>query len=158
MMTGVVAAAIAATAVLRGATRRFEIKEDSMVPHLGPGDWVMAWRRTGIPARGEIVVFADLDDPGVSLVKRVIGLPGERVEIKDGRVHIDGAILADRWAVGATFPDSTSLVPQGCLWVLGDNRGVSASDSRSRGAVPIADIGWKLGFRYWPRSHIGNVG
>jgi len=129
-----------------------------MVPHLNPGDWVIGWRRTGTPTRGDIVVFADLDDPGINLVKRVIGLPGELVEIRGGRVHIDGAILADRWAVGETSPDSSVLVPQGCVWLLGDNRGASTSDSRSLGTVPIADVGWKLGFRYAPRSHIGNVG
>jgi len=129
-----------------------------MSPHLEPGDWVVAWRRSGALTRGDVVVFDDVDDPGITVVKRVIGLPGEHVELREGRVHIDGAILADRWAVGSTSPDNAELVPQGHVWVLGDNRGASASDSRSRGPVPVTDIAWKIRFRYSPRSRWGTVG
>lgn len=129
-----------------------------MSPHLEPGDWVVARRRSGTPTRGDVVVFDDDDDPGVNVVKRVIGLPGELVEVRDGRVNIDGAILADRWAVGVTSPDSEAIIPHGHVWVLGDNRGASVSDSRSRGAVAIAEIVWKIEFRYSPLSRLGTVG
>ncbi len=157
VIAGAAAVAVATGAVLRGLTRRFEIKEASMGPTLEPGDWVIARRLSGVPGRGDVIVFSDPTGTGMNLVKRVIGLPGESVAITNGRVGIDGAILADRWADGVTMPDGTWDIPQGHVWVLGDNRGASRSDGRTIGTTPVESIGWQVVARYWPTTRIGTV-
>jgi signal peptidase I len=136
-------------------TRRFTVVEDSMRPTLEPGDWLVARRIRRAPPRGAIVVFSV--DPGTFLVKRAIGLPGERVAIADGQVHIDGATLAEPWVSGRTVPDGEFVVPSDALWVLGDNRSLSAADSRSIGAVPLTDVGWRVMAIYWPAARAALV-
>ena len=157
VIAGTAAAAVVAGAALRGLTRRFEIRESSMAPVLEAGDWVIARRLSRTPERGDIVVFADPTGSGMNLVKRVIGLPGESVTISNGRVNVDGAILADRWAVGVTKPDGTWDVSDDHIWVLGDNRGASRSDGRSIGTTPLDSARWQVVARYWPRNRLGPV-
>ena len=157
VIAGTAAVAVAAVAVVRGTTRRFEIRESSMAPVLEPGDWVIARRVSGTPGRGDIVVFVDPSGSGMNLVKRVVGLPGEKIAISNGRVSIDGAILADRWAVGATSPDGEWVVPDHHIWVLGDNRGASRADGRTIGTTPLEAAQWQVVARYWPRNRIGSV-
>lgn len=154
IIAGTVAVSVAAAAALRGITRRFEIKEASMSPTLQPGDWVMAKRRSHAPERGDIIVFVDPTGSGMHLVKRVIGLPGEHLVVDKGSVSIDGVILADRWANGVTRPDGDWVIPDGYVWVLGDNRAASRSDGRMLGPTPIEDIGWRVIAVYWPRSRV----
>ena len=139
------------------STRRFAVREDSMVPTLEPEDWVVARRRTGSPRRGDIVVFPDPADAHRSLIKRVIGLPGEHIGVDAGRVTVDGALLADRWANGATRPDGHWSIGDDEVWVLGDNRGRSASDGRQVGPTPIGDIEWIVIARYWPARRLGRI-
>ena len=146
------AISIGAVAALRGLLRRFEIREASMSPVLVPGDWVLARRQPNVPEQGDIVVFSDPTGSGMNFVKRVIGLPGEQVAVVDGRVSIDGALLADRWANVITRPDGEWLIPEDHVWVLGDNRGGSRSDGRMLGPTPVEDIGWQVIARYWPRK------
>jgi signal peptidase I len=157
MAAGAVAVGIVTAAALRGVTRRFEIKEASMTPTLEPGDWALARRHSGTPERGNIVVFTDPTGSGMSLVKRVIGLPGEHLAVVDGHVSIDGAVLADRWANGITRPDGEWLIPEDHVWVLGDNRGLSRSDGRLLGPTPVDTIGWQIIARYWPRNRIATI-
>ena len=128
-----------------------------MAPALQPGDWVIARRISGVPERGDAVIFADPTGSGMNLVKRVIGLPGENVAISNGRVSVDGAILADRWAVGATSPDGEWPVPTDHVWVLGDNRGASRADGRTIGPTPLVEAQWQVVARYWPRNRIGSA-
>ncbi len=157
MIAGAVGATIVAATAVRGVVRRFEIKENSMAPALEDGDWVIARRAAGQPERGDIVVF---DDPGRTekhLVKRVIGLGWEKVGIDTGRVTINGALLADRWAHGLTGPSGEWTIPEGHVWVLGDNRPQSASDSRTVGPIAIEDIRWTVLGRYWPTSRVGTL-
>ena len=150
-----VAVAIAAAAGTR--FRRFVIREESMRPDLAPGDWVIARRRAGPLQRGDVVVFDDPTGSGLSLVKRVIGLPGEAMGIDGGRVTVDGALLADRWAHGVTAPDGSWAVGDGAVWLLGDNRPHSVSDGRLLGPTPIDDIEWVVTGRYWPTDRIGRL-
>lgn len=157
MTAGAVAAGIIAAAALRGVARRFEVKEASMSPTLESGDWVLARRSGGIPDRGDIVVFTDPTGSGMNLVKRVIGLPGEHLAVVDGQVSVDGGVLADRWANGITRPDGEWSVPEGHVWVLGDNRGMSRSDGRLLGPTRIDTIGWRVIARYWPARRISAV-
>lgn len=126
-----------------------------MLPTLRPDDWLVARRRSRVLERGDIVVFDDPTHEGRSLIKRVIGLPGELVGVDAGRVTIDGVLLADRWAHGATVPDGEWSVGPGDVWVLGDNRAHSRSDGRMLGPTPITDIDWVVVARYWPRHRIG---
>lgn len=152
-----VSMAIAVAAVLRARTRRYVIREASMMPTLAPGDWVIARHRSRALERADIVVFDDPSGSGRSLVKRVIGLPGERVRVDAGRVTIDGALLADRWASGSTRPDGSWEVGPNEVWVVGDHRTLSASDSRTIGPIPITSIDWLVVARYWPNNRIGRV-
>lgn len=144
-------------AAARGVPRRFAIVNQSMQPTLEPDDWVIAQRTRRTPARGDIVVFNHEDRPGLSLVKRVIGVPGEHVEIGAGQVHIDGLVLAEPWASGFTQPDGSWDVPHDAVWVLGDHRMAAGGDSRTLGAIPVADVGWKVVARYWPAARSGLV-
>ena len=125
-----------------------------MSPTLEPGDWVLAHRLSDAPDRGDIVVFADPGESGMNLVKRVIGLPGELLAVVDGQVSVDGAVLADRWANGITRPDGEWPIPEGHVWMLGDNRGLSRSDGRILGPTPIDTVGWQVIARYWPKGRI----
>jgi signal peptidase I len=135
--------------------RRFEIVEASMQPAFDPGDWVVARRRRRVPTRGKVVVFEHPDHPGMFLVKRVIGLPGERIDIAKGRVAVDGGMLAEPWAVGSTLPDGTWQVPEDAVFLLGDRRAVSAGDGRSTGPIPLTDVKWIVTVRYWPLARAG---
>jgi signal peptidase I len=144
-----------ATVIARRNLRRYEIAERSMEPVLAPGDWVVAipWRRV---TRGDVVVVPHPERPGFELVKRVVGLPGEQLTIVNGRVFIDGDGL-DFWGEAPTRPDGDWVIPADTVFVLGDARLLSSSDSRTLGPVPVAAIEWRARFRYWPSSRIGLV-
>jgi signal peptidase I len=157
IVAGAVGVAFVAVALLRGVARRFAIRESSMSPALEEGDWVIARRLTGVPERGDVVVFDDPTGSGMHLVKRVIGLPGEHVGIEGGRVTINGALLADRWASGVTGPDGSWDIPPDRVWLLGDNRALSASDGRVIGPTPLEDVRWLVLARYWPTDRAGTV-
>lgn len=107
------------------------------------------------PRRGDVVV---LHDPGGSpelLIKRVIGLPGERVTISDGRVFIDGVALDEEYLVQPTQGGGRSwTVPPFSVFVMGDNRAASR-DSRIFGPVKLDQILGRALFRYWPPTEVG---
>lgn len=108
------------------------------------------------PRRGDIVVI-DMPNQSEMLIKRVVGLPGETIEIRGGKVYIDGEPLEEPWQVypgGGDYPPH--LVPPLHVFVLGDNRGAS-NDSRSFGPVPIEYIVGRAWFSYWPKEYIGFV-
>ena len=157
IIAGTIGVTLLTAAALRGVLRRFKIMEASMAPGLESGDWVLAKRRKAALARGDIVVFDDPTGTGMNLVKRVIGVSGEQVGIDNGRVTIDGSVLADRWADGVTTPDGEWDVPDGHIWVLGDNRAASKSDSRLYGSIPIESVHWQVVARYWPSTRAGIV-
>lgn len=148
--------AVLAAGAARGL-RRFEIVEASMQPAFDPDDWVVARRRRRVPTRSEVVVFERPDRPGMFLIKRVIGLPGERIDIATGQVAVDGRVLAEPWAEGPTLPDGTWQVPGDAVFLLGDRRAVSTSDGRSTGPIPLTDIGWIVIARYRPLARAGLV-
>jgi len=113
------------------------------------------------PDRGDIVVF----DPPVSsskpYIKRVIGLPGETIEIRDGGVHIDGVRLDEPYIedeitdCGQRECESVTI-PEGQIFVMGDNRR-NSSDSRFFGPVAIDAVQGKAWVVYWPPSEVGMV-
>ena len=108
------------------------------------------------PKRGEVIVFHNPRLPSQLYIKRIIGLPGEQVEIREGKVYIDGKELEEN----SDFPeipysDNCSVtVPPDHYFVLGDNRNHS-SDSRSFGPIPRDDIVGKVWLCYWPPSEWG---
>jgi signal peptidase I len=108
------------------------------------------------PRRGDIIVI-DSPDQSEMLIKRVVGLPGETIEVDNGRVVINGEPIEENWTVklgGGHFGPQT--VPPLHVFVLGDNRGAS-NDSRNFGPVPIDDIVGQAWISYWPLEEVGFV-
>ncbi|OQY20266.1 MAG: signal peptidase I [Chloroflexi bacterium] len=108
------------------------------------------------PRRGDIVVI-DLPEQTDMLIKRVIGLPGETIEVRSGEVYIDGELLEETWKVnrgGGSYGPKT--IPPLHVFVMGDNRGAS-NDSRNFGPVPIDCIVGHAWFSYWPTEYVGFV-
>ena len=107
--------------------------------------------------RGDIVVFWYPKDPSKSFIKRVLGVPGDVVSIRDGQVHINGQMVEERY-VPRGYQDADSYPPvrvrEGHYYVLGDHRNAS-NDSRSWGLVPRKYIYGKAVFRYWPVEKAG---
>ncbi len=109
--------------------------------------------------RGDLVVFHYPKDPRESYIKRVIGTPGDSVQIIDGNVYVNRQKLDEPYVLDA-FRDRDSMslrvVPPDDYFVLGDHRN-SSSDSRSWGFVPRNDIYGKAVMVYWPFQKIGRV-
>ena len=97
----------------------------------------------------------------MSYIKRIIGLPGEHVQIRDGKVYINGEELQESYLHGVETGDmngvfTDSIVPENCVFVMGDNRPHS-TDSRCFGCVPMEKIEGKVVFRFWPLNRFGSV-
>ncbi|NLE46641.1 MAG: signal peptidase I [Chloroflexi bacterium] len=108
------------------------------------------------PRRGDIVVIKVEGQPDM-LIKRVVGLPGERIEIRGGEVFVEGERLEETWPASLGGGDyGPEVIPPLHVFVLGDNRGAS-NDSRSFGPVPIEDVVGHAWFSYWPPKDIGPV-
>lgn len=110
--------------------------------------------------RGDVVVFWYPLDPSKSFIKRVVGLPGESVQIRRGRVYVNGRKLEEPYVL-PRYRDDTSYapvrVPPGEYYVLGDHRDDS-NDSRMFGPVPRRYIYGKAVFAYWPMDRFGSIG
>ncbi len=110
------------------------------------------------PKRGDIVVFRFPRDPDRDFIKRIIGVPGDTVEVVDGTVFVNGVVLDESYTNAEARSDfDKQVVPTGNYFVLGDNRG-NSSDSRSWGFVPEANIIGQAMFTYWPLGDLGGVG
>lgn len=107
-------------------------------------------------------VYNVLEIGKTSYIKRVIGLPGEHVEIKDGKVYINGEELEENYLSENVVTESTDgaftdlVVPEGTVFVMGDNRGAS-SDSRRFGCIPYDKIESKVCLRFWPLNRFGVI-
>jgi len=153
--------AVAVFALLRLTVQSYTVVMSSMEPNFHDGDCIMvnktSYRSSG-PQRGDIIIF---DPPFASLhpfIKRVIGLPGDIVEIKDGKVSINGTALKEDEYIMAP-PDyamPATEIPEGEYFVLGDNRN-SSNDSHNGWIVPRDNIIGKAWFTYWPPSKLGVV-
>lgn len=109
------------------------------------------------PERGDVVVIRVETQGDELLIKRVIGLPGDTVEIHDGQVFVNGQSLAEPYLAGATTGFyGPSIIPPLQIFVLGDNRGFS-NDSRSFGTVPLEDVVGRAWFSYWPLEQFGFI-
>jgi signal peptidase I len=129
-------------------TFRTAVRGQSMSPALLPGQFLVASRPRHIH-RGDVVVVR-LPQRGIDAVKRVVGLPGERVRILDGKAEVNGRRLSEPHAHGSG-PSGDWLLEGDEYLVLGDDRGES-TDGRTFGPVPREAIVGVVRFRYWPRA------
>ena len=105
-----------------------------------------------VPSRGDIVVFKNPDNLKENYVKRVIGVAGDTVEIKDQRVYVNGEELDEGYLREETKNDFPELsVPNDTIFVMGDNRNFS-QDSRFIGPIPLKNVIGKAQLRIWPLS------
>ena len=111
--------------------------------------------RTGLPERGDILVFHFPIDPKQDFIKRIIGLPGDEIEIDSGQVRVNGHILVEPYIASAPTYVGSWHVPENHIFVLGDNRN-NSSDSHAWGTVPLDNVIGKAIFVYWtpPDWHI----
>lgn len=131
----------------------FEVQGHSMEPTLHDGERLLVNKflyRFQDPTRGDIVVFRYPLGTERDFIKRVIGVPGDRVRIEEGRVFVNGELLEEPYVArrdGYSMPER--VVPPGHLFVLGDNRG-NSEDSRIFGFVPLHLLVGKAMVVYWP--------
>lgn len=130
---------------------RFRIESVSMEPNLVEGEYVIVDKVSYMlhpPERGDIVVFEKPNQP--DLIKRVIGLPGETVEVHDGRVWVDGVALDEPYIANPpNYTMPARLIEPDQYFMLGDNRS-NSSDSHLWGTVPLKDIVGRAWLIYWP--------
>jgi signal peptidase I len=138
------------------------VEGTSMLPMLEDQDRLFVNKlayRVGDIKRGDVVVFLYPHDHSKSYIKRVIGLPGDKVRIEQGRVYVNGNELVENY-VPPRFEDSRSLgttvLKPNEYWVMGDHRSIS-SDSRDFGPVERGLIYGKAAFVYWPMDQAGVV-
>lgn len=109
----------------------------------------------GEPGRGDIVVFRFPAQPEKDFIKRIIGVPGDHVEVRAGRVYLNGELQDEPYIRdGASYDRPAQIVPKGQYFVLGDNR-PNSSDSHVWGFVPADNLVGKAWFAYWPPSDWG---
>jgi signal peptidase I len=131
---------------------RIRVDGASMEPTLLSGEYVIVNRisyRLGNPHRGDIIVFHFPRDPKEEYIKRIIGLPGDEVEVKNNAVYVNGQLLDESYIKVTTNYAGTWRVPEGQLFVLGDNRN-NSSDSHDWGTVPTDYVVGKAVLVYWP--------
>ena len=108
------------------------------------------------PRRGDIILFRFPLDPEQDLIKRVIGLPGDSIAIKDGMVTVNGTPLEEPYITEPPVYNGTWVVPEGNFFVLGDNRNDSR-DSHQWGFLPQENIIAKAVWVYYPLDHFGKI-
>jgi signal peptidase I len=171
---------------VRSAVQNFRVEGISMDPNLEHGQYIIVNKLAyagldmgyfdflplfdagndpikhifGTPGRGDVIVFHSIQDPDVDFIKRVIGMPGDTVEIRDGKPWINGLPLEEPEIDDVTNCQRGSqycgplVLAEGEYYVLGDNR-TSSSDSRIWGPVPEQNIIGKALLSYWPLEDFG---
>lgn len=150
----------------------YYVPSGSMLETIQIGDRLFGEKityRFSAPQRGDIVTFTDPAGGDVILIKRVIATEGETIDLIDGVVYIDGTPLDEPYVQGKPTEPFTSTapfleegiaypytVPEGCVWVMGDNR-TNSQDSRWFGAVRVETITSKGLFIFWPPEDIGTL-
>lgn len=155
--------------LIQTVIRNFRVVGTSMVDNLHDGQYLIIDKLSynpfvsqtlGIagPQRGDVIVFEPPNRPGEDYVKRIIGLPGERIEIKQGQVFINGELLQEPFEPlpgSYTMPNAIT-VPPNQVFVLGDNRN-NSNDSHNWGTLPIENIVGRAWISYWPPSEWGII-
>lgn len=135
----------------------FTIHQDSMRPTLEEGDRILLNRlsyRFGEPAAGDVIVFHSPINPDEDLVKRIVGIPGDRVSVSGGKLYVNGEAQDEPYLLEQDFngEDAEVEVLDGEVFVMGDNRNDSG-DSRSFGTIPQDSIIGSAFCVYWPIGH-----
>ncbi len=143
------------------------IKGSSMEPNFHDGEYLLTDKityRLREPQLGDVVVFEAPGANGDEFIKRIIGAPGDKVSVKEGKVYVNNKLLSEVYIPtgttttgGAFLHEGSELsVPSNYYFVLGDNRSFS-SDSRSWGFVAKTKITGRAWFIYWPPNAFGTV-
>ena len=106
-------------------------------------------------------VYYILESTKTSYIKRVIGVAGDHILIQDGKVYLNGKELIEDYLQSNTITERTGvfydlIVPEGCIFAMGDNRGDSM-DCRAFGCIPLSKVESKVWIRFWPFNKFGNV-
>ncbi len=140
-------------ALFQATVGSFKVYGSSMLPTIEEGDHIMVSKASyffGEPQRGDIIVLRSPKNPNSDLIKRVIALPGDTVEIKDDTVFVNGTALVEPYTLEPPhylmLPED---IPNGQYFVLGDNRN-NSSDSHRGWTVPRENIVGKAWITYWP--------
>lgn len=173
LVLGVVGALLLRTFVI-GA---YYVPSGSMLDSIREGDLILGERVTLAwdgPDPGDVVTFDSPLAVGETLVKRVVAVGGQTIDLRDGVVYVDGEALEEPYvridqstgepertdslsglagSAGISYPYT---VPEGTIWVMGDNR-TNSKDSRFFGPVPLDDVTSRVLFIYWPLSHAGTL-
>jgi signal peptidase I len=140
--------------LVNAATGRFRIEGQSMEPNLRDGEYVLIDKISYLlhsPERGDVVVFTPPNSER-DYIKRVIGLPGDTVEIRGGQVYVNGTALDEPYlGQMASNGNQAFVVDEGRYFVMGDNRN-NSSDSRAFGAIAPQTIVGRAWLVYWPPS------
>jgi len=144
---------IAVFALFQVTIGSFKVYGTSMLPTIEEGEYIMVSKAAyffGQPHRGDIIVFDSPQDTKTDLIKRIIALPGDTVEIRDDKVTVNGTTLAEPYTLEPphylVLPEE---IPAGHYFVLGDNRN-NSSDSHRGWTVPRQNIVGKAWITYWP--------
>lgn len=159
-------AALLSLLIITFVVQAFYIPSGSMEPTLQVDDRILVGKfsyRFGQIRRGDVIVFHYPLNPGKDFVKRVVGLGGETVELRDGVVLIEGTPINELYPTALAGGDRACTsnygpqeIPPGQLFVLGDNR-CNSEDSRFFGFVPTQNVVGKALFIYWPPQRLGLV-
>jgi signal peptidase I len=140
----------------------YRIPTESMVPTLEVGDRVLASKfiyRIFEPERGDIVVFDSVDEDDQTLIKRVVGVAEDEIQVQGGVLYVNDEAQEEPYLNDADQFRSyygPTVVPEGHIFVMGDNRGNSA-DSRVFGPLPLENLKGEAFIRFWPVSKIGTI-
>jgi signal peptidase I len=148
-------------AIVNTVTGRFRIEGPSMKPNLHEGQYLIVNKivyRLHPPRRGDVIIFHHPRNPGRDLIKRVIGLPGETVEIKGSGVYVNNVLLEEPYAFQQNLPRRPIpyILGPDEFFVMGDNR-PNSDDSRRWGALKQDQIVGKAWVSYWPPGRWGGV-
>lgn len=158
----VLAAFLLAQGIKSYLVQPFVIPTGSMRPTILEQDRVLAekltYRFSREPEVGDIVVFDDPKGEHPQLIKRVIATAGQEVDVRDGKVFVDGQALVEPYTHGKiTAEGSVNLpitVPDGYVWLMGDNR-PNSGDSRFFGPRPVSTVRGRAMWTYWPLGRFG---
>jgi len=152
--------ALAIFSLLRVTVQSYTVWHCCMLPNIEPGNWIMLNKASYFfsdPQRGEVIILWPPFESDTPFIKRVIAVPGDTVEVRNGKVFINDISLNEEYIKEPpryTMPPET--IPEGEYFVLGDNRNI-ANDSRYWGTVPRENIIGKAWFVYWPPGRLGMV-
>lgn len=144
---------------INAVTARIRVDGFSMEPSMHSGEFVivnkLAYKFAPVQ-RFDVIVFMFPRNPDQEYIKRVIGLPGDEVVIANRQVRVNGEVLDEPYILQPPTYSGTWVVPEGSLFVLGDNRN-NSSDSHNWGPVPLDYVIGKAVLIYWPPSEWGLV-